>query len=527
MKDKTKLFAVTGFFLMLHFILIYLDFQWTVDDAYITLRYAENFVAESGIFWNSAGNPVEGYSSTTQFSILAAALTLQLDPIFSIKIIGIISSTLTILLVSWFGYKMNVDIKIVSFLISMIALNPTIALHSTSGMSTPIGLLLVTASSIFSFLTIEKYSTSRAVTMCSLLSVSVITRPDLVIYAGPLVAATVAILWRIRQSFAKQLIIISGLLNGVVGSIYMLSRRMYFGYWFPNPFYIKNGNELIHGMSVSKVSTFGAQQLTIIIVIALIIAIFRQDNIQSKFTKILPLAISIVLHLGLWFFISQSQNYVWRFQAPILGAVIVGSIIVCRDITLNIQNENSANKIATIILVLLVCVYPIHTYHMTSEVPETKPIEQREKIGKTLHEFSDENYVLATTEAGAIPYFSDWHSVDIIGLNHEIVAQNGLSQSYLSRKNPHVIIMLEPYKNLGEAETIKFVRKNQYRLLAGIKRDKTRNSVIVKKQLDKEIKCSLLTMSDVTYIDRRRTIAAGEINTSEITRENCMSYNQN
>jgi len=54
--------------------------KWTVDDAYITYRYAENLANFGALTWNVGEKPVEGYTGVALPLILAAGIRLGIPP---------------------------------------------------------------------------------------------------------------------------------------------------------------------------------------------------------------------------------------------------------------------------------------------------------------------------------------------------------------------------------------------------------------------------------------------------------------
>jgi hypothetical protein len=53
--------------------------------------------------------------------------------------------------------------------------------------------------------------------------------------------------------------------------------------------------------------------------------------------------------------------------------------------------------------------------------------------------------LLATGDAGAIPYFSRLPTVDTIGLADETVTHHGLTHEYLAKRNPDVLVLQDLY----------------------------------------------------------------------------------
>src|ERR1700750_722865 len=67
-------------------------FNATLEDAYITLRYARNMAEGNGFgVWNIDAPPVEGFSSPAWMMLLAGAMRIGLSPFLMAKILGVAS----------------------------------------------------------------------------------------------------------------------------------------------------------------------------------------------------------------------------------------------------------------------------------------------------------------------------------------------------------------------------------------------------------------------------------------------------
>ncbi len=69
--------------------------SFTVDDMYISLRYAKHWAEGHSLVWNVGEPPVEGYSNFSFVLFGRIALILDLDPVVVLKSIGVISLCLT------------------------------------------------------------------------------------------------------------------------------------------------------------------------------------------------------------------------------------------------------------------------------------------------------------------------------------------------------------------------------------------------------------------------------------------------
>ena len=65
------------------------------------------------------------------------------------------------------------------------------------------------------------------------------------------------------------------------------------------------------------------------------------------------------------------------------------------------------------------------------------------RLGKVLHsvEIPDSEKTLATMDAGAVPYYSEWTSYDLLELNSEFLAHGGTPPQLMEKEKPTVLIL--------------------------------------------------------------------------------------
>ncbi|WP_026069477.1 hypothetical protein [Legionella tunisiensis] len=82
-------------FLLVSFVYLFL-FQlraiwpFTIDDMYISLRYAKHWADGYGLLWNIGEEPVEGYSNYSFVVLAAVSLYLHLEPVIVLKSAGVL-----------------------------------------------------------------------------------------------------------------------------------------------------------------------------------------------------------------------------------------------------------------------------------------------------------------------------------------------------------------------------------------------------------------------------------------------------
>ncbi len=57
--------------ILIFLVFVYLFRDYSIDDAFITFRYAENLVEGHGLVFNPGGKPVEAYSNFLWLLVLA------------------------------------------------------------------------------------------------------------------------------------------------------------------------------------------------------------------------------------------------------------------------------------------------------------------------------------------------------------------------------------------------------------------------------------------------------------------------
>ena len=73
------------------------------DDAYITLRYANNWISGHGLVWNE-GEFVQGYTNFLYLIIISALGYLGLDLVFAARLVSITAYVATAILLWYCGY---------------------------------------------------------------------------------------------------------------------------------------------------------------------------------------------------------------------------------------------------------------------------------------------------------------------------------------------------------------------------------------------------------------------------------------
>jgi len=156
----------------------------------------------------------------------------------------------------------------------------------------------------------------------------------------------------------------------------------------------------------------------------------ESDNIKRILIGITPIIIYTLLYL----MIHQTQNVLRRFQFPILPTLYIVAVLSIGCIFIHPKT-----RIHAIVFMCLFGLVLITEYNQTSAMLDMQ-VEDNHKIvvGKALSVF--DNFTLATTDAGIVPYYSQWKTVDLLGLNDRHIAQNGFDPTYIDTIDIHLFM---------------------------------------------------------------------------------------
>ena len=242
---SAMLCVVTGLLAARTAILIIAAWPFTVDDTYITLRYAKHLAEGRGIVWNLGEHPpVEGYSNFLYVLLGAAAYRIGLDPVVLYKGLGVVALAVS----TWLMYRMARE-----WVAPLPALAPAVLFTSffgpswwaVSGLETLayVALVLGAVASAFTGLGFLAWPAARpaghrdAWFACSgaLVTLAAMTHPE-----GPVVGVAIGVgilvgtrSWRSAAVFAVT--------AALPYCIYFLWRWSYFQRLLPNPVYCKGG----------------------------------------------------------------------------------------------------------------------------------------------------------------------------------------------------------------------------------------------------------------------------------------------
>jgi hypothetical protein len=417
------------------------------EDAAMLMRYADHLAHGYGVVWNIGEHPVDG-ATDFLFMVASAALIRIGVPVGrSVRVIGFAAHLLTVLLVYWVNrrmWKANFALSLFSGLYLVVGTGLS---YVAAFFGTPFFALFAALTWTLGLLLVQKQNPSFWLSSAFALSglITGLIRPEGVILAGLMLIAAVVIKgWRASTRTAVVFAVVFLLLGGA----YFLWRWNYFGYPLSNPFYKKSGGALHWDSfweSLGNLLRFGGPFM-----LAFLLG-FRSGR-TTRLT--IGFLIPLVLFASAFILISNETNFGGRFQYALLPLVLISWYPLVDglggEIGLSWPAPTQVRARSAWILTALVVVFTALRYARSQNCTLTSAqqtcgiayeVDGRYDVAKILADYQDKSYVIATTEAGLLPFYSNWIAVDAWGLNDEWIAHHGeVTEEYLDQYKPQLIV---------------------------------------------------------------------------------------
>lgn len=306
-------------------ILVYLAgcayvFSHTADDAYISLRYAENLVHHGQLSFNPGDSPAEGYSNF--FLVLIEAFSAALGfpyPVLVPKLVGLLSG-IAVIILSWAMASIigvaNGWLRLLSCL--AVATSTPFIVWAVGGLETVLFTALVMAGMGFYLASLDQPGRGFCLLsdLCFLLSA--LTRPEGILFWGLTYLFTLA---RWKTTVRKERVG-SGVLFFTMFLLYLAWKLWYFGDVLPLTYYAKEANPSLAGFLEGFRRLWNLLKIDLNLLypaffcLATVRALARRE-IKLVYLVLPNLAYAVyVLSMG----DKVSMNYVFRFWVPLLPA---------------------------------------------------------------------------------------------------------------------------------------------------------------------------------------------------------------
>lgn len=219
-------------------------YRFLTDDAFISFRYARNLSQGFGLVFNPGFERVEGYSNFLWTLLLAGFDRLGLAPERVANPFSLIATAGLWGVTTWFALRrapVGSGTWIAWVPALLLAATRSIAVWSTSGLETRLFEFLLVAGALRLVVELEsELAGSRRASLAAwLFALATLTRPDGLLVSVTAFAAAAWILWRRDRLVIPAFLL--RLLPFLLVIAHFVFRRVYYGDWLPNTYYAKVG----------------------------------------------------------------------------------------------------------------------------------------------------------------------------------------------------------------------------------------------------------------------------------------------
>ena len=430
---------------------------YTLDDAYISFRYARNLVDGNGLVFNAGEYPrSEGITSPLWAVVLSAGIAVNINPLLLAKWLSVMAlfAAAAIVGVTVFkaisgATKLSVGAARGFAIVAATSLvaSPYMAVNSLSGMETLLAVAVYAIFLLSALRTVELGTRRSAAVVTGVCAVAVpMLRPELAL-AVVVTLVSAFVLWRSsRASVAVSIVTFVGL-----GVAYFFLRYSYYGLLLPLPFYIKQGESGLPGWTdvvefVKYAAPLGC--LSAVTVFSAAYALARKRG-NPAVAALLAISVGAVAQVGYYATIRHIMGFGFRYFMPVLvaftitGAVGIG--MLCARITTRtgLHAAVVAGFAAALLVPSALALSP--TEKLVAWYTEGRPLTD---IATGMRNAGADSLSIAMNDCGVIPYVTRSRVLDLAGLNERNIALGESGDAHevaiqeISRARPDLVLLV-------------------------------------------------------------------------------------
>jgi hypothetical protein len=442
---------VLGMGLLVFFWLAARLFAFTIDDAYITFRYARNLADGLGPTYNPAPPRAEGYSTFLWMLLMILPHRLGLEVALAAKGLGMLATLGTSAVLYGLVIKLDRHSRtphlFAALAVFFLAAFPPTAVHAVAGMETALFTFLLLAMAAGGVFVVQVGGSGWSLPLLPILGLLLgLARPEGNLAAAGILLACGGLL---PPAARRRLGLYTLLLYFLPGLVYFAWRWWYYGVLLPLPFYFK---AVKAGRPLAGAGDVGVYLLNILPPVGLLLAGAAMRARRELLVLVAPAA----LLLGFYLVPAHVLGFNWRFVYPTATLVYAlagygaGALVGWLP-----EAENRrADRLRLALLALGLALLGLVPLAGAGRVIETSQRYARDvtarytRLGQSLAGYLQENPgaerpTLALADAGILPYYSGWRTIDTLGLNdvHLALMPASVDTAYLMAQEPDLLVV--------------------------------------------------------------------------------------
>ena len=314
-------------------------FKFTAEDAYITYRYAENWVNTGSLVFNQ-GEPINAMTSPLHAVLSAGLFFVTGQTVVSNKIVSLLLLIVSAFLV-WYRYKDQLHLQVLALILLF---PPCVLLWTYGGLETPILLFLATLTVILAHRP-PAFSRSLLCVIFFLAGLAFLTRYDSILFFLPitLFAASKA------RSIKDVIIAFAG--AAILPLTWLFVSFSYYGDLLPTSFYVKtpNGNWqglIFNGVYVASYLLYVGIIPTIVVVLMMLAPKHKSIDVPYQHVKRswwLYIGLALELLYGLTM-ATHHMMFSFRFFVPYIPSAVILVVELIRRASETTRLELTAGR---------------------------------------------------------------------------------------------------------------------------------------------------------------------------------------
>jgi arabinofuranosyltransferase len=333
-------------------------FGFTAEDAYITYRYAENFVNIGALVFNE-GEPINAMTSPFHALLSTALFYATGNTVLSNKILASVLLFLSALFV-WYRFRNHSQWQVLALI--LVLMPPSVLLWTFGGLETPVLLFLATAT----VLLVERTPPLSLKLLCLLFflgGLAFLTRYDSILFFLPvtLYAASKT------QSFKHIVIAMVG--AAVLPLAWFAISIYYYGDLLPTSFYVKTpigslGGLIFNGAYIASYLLYVGIIPALVLVFILLIPKHRMTNVLIRHFKgmwwlYVGLALELIYGLTM---ATHHMMFSFRFFVPYIPSTVILVVDLLRRASEIRDLDLSTGRPASMFTGFLLCLVLFQLY---------------------------------------------------------------------------------------------------------------------------------------------------------------------
>jgi arabinofuranosyltransferase len=332
-------------------------FDFTAEDAYITYRYAENWVNLGSLIYNE-GEPINAMTSPFHTILSAAFFFVTEHTVLSNKIFALFLLLISALLV-WYRYRKHSHWQALALIL---LLPPCVLLWTFGGLETPVLLFLTTITVVLA-LRPPPISLNLLCVILLLTGLAFLTRYDSVLFFLPLT------LYVVSKAQSVKHIILASAGAAILPLAWLFVSLYYYGDLLPTSFYVKTPagnwwNLFLNGRYIAAYLLYVGIVPVVALVFVLLIPKHRTiDVLYQHFKSVWWLYVGLLLEITYGLTIATTHMmFSFRFFVPYIPVTVILVVDLLRRAAETRQFDFSTGRPAYLFPGFLICLMLFQLY---------------------------------------------------------------------------------------------------------------------------------------------------------------------